>query len=67
MEEIKRLPYRVRVKRAVEDWVEVVAETPDQAEQLAANLPHVISVFGKSAIRGDMVKRGNATPGVHED
>ena len=49
----KQKPWRVRVVRKVEDWVEVHADNPLQAEQLAVVLPMVISVFGGSAIRGD--------------
>lgn len=45
--------WRVRVNRAVEEWVDVSADTPLQAEQLAANLPKVISVFAGSALKGD--------------
>ena len=44
--------WRVRVKRAVEDWVDVKADDALLAEQLAANIPGVISVFGRSAIPG---------------
>ncbi len=36
--------------RKVEVWVDVEAETPEQAEQDAANLPQVLQVFAKSAI-----------------
>lgn len=45
--------WRVRVNRVVEEWVDVSADTPLQAEQLAANLPKVISVFTGSALRGE--------------
>ena len=45
--------WRVRVKRAVEDWVELSAETGSQAERAAASLPGVINVFGLSAIPAD--------------
>lgn len=50
---VKAKNWRVRVLRKVEDWVEVQAENGEQAEQLAVNLPYVISVFGKSAISAD--------------
>ena len=46
-------PWRVRVNRAVEDWVELSAETCEQAERAAAALPGVIGVFGRSAIPAD--------------
>jgi hypothetical protein len=45
--------WRVRVKRAIEDWVQVEAYTPLQAELDAANMIGVVSVFGGSAMRGD--------------
>ena len=45
--------WRVRVRRSVEEWVEVQADTPLQAEQLAASIPQVLSVFSGSAMRGD--------------
>lgn len=45
--------WRVRVKRSIEDWVAVQSDTPLQAEQLAATVPGVLSVFGQSAILGD--------------
>ena len=68
MSQLEPLPYRVRVYRKVEEWVEVIAESPEHAEQLAGNLPNVLSVFGKSAIRGDMVKGRNEGPiGVQEE
>jgi hypothetical protein len=44
--------WRVRVKRSIEDWVDVIADDPLQAELQAASIPGVISVFGKSAISG---------------
>ena len=45
--------WRVRVKRAIEDWVQVESDTPLQAELDAISIPGVISVFGGSAMRGD--------------
>lgn len=49
----KQKPWRVRVRRGVEEWITVYADTPKQAEELAAALPQILSVFGGSAIRGD--------------
>lgn len=49
----KQMTWRVRVRRAIEEWVDVQADTPQQAEEKAACLPQVLSVFGKSAMRGD--------------
>lgn len=47
--------------RKVEVWVDVEAETAEQAEQDAVNLPQVLQVFAKSAImatpRGMPVER----------
>lgn len=58
--------WRVRVKRAVEVWVDVQAHTAEQAEAEAVKLPMVISVFGKSAIRGDEAARPEPVAGVRE-
>lgn len=44
--------WRVRVRRSIEDWIDVSADTPQQAEEQAAVLPGVISVFGNSAMDG---------------
>ncbi len=59
--------WRVRVKRAIEVWVDVQAHSAGEAEAGAANLPGVISVFTKSAIRGDEAARPEPPPGVRED
>lgn len=63
----KQKPWQVRVVRKVEEWVTVYADTPLQAETLAAMLPQVLSVFSGSGIRGD--KPAGQTPlvGVEED
>lgn len=45
--------WQVRVRRATEEWVSVEADTALHAEEQAATFPNVLSVFGKSAIRGD--------------
>lgn len=53
-------PWRVRVTRAVESWVDVQAESSAQAENLARNLPHVLGVFRGSATRADrLASEGN--------
>jgi hypothetical protein len=50
----RRTPiWRVRVKRAVEDWIDVEASTPEQAEIEATKVPFVISVFHRSAMPGE--------------
>lgn len=50
---IKKYPWRVRVKRIVEDSVEVVTRTADQAEKEALQLPGVVGVLQGATIRGD--------------
>ena len=59
--------YRVRVRRAVEGWVDVSAHTPAQAELEAAKAPGVISVFPQSAIRGDLALRPEVPEGVRDE
>lgn len=58
--------WRVRVKRAMEVWVDVMAVTADEAEAEAINFLGVISVFGKSAIRGDQESLPDRPAGVEE-
>lgn len=60
----RQLIWRVRVKRAIEDWVDVQAPTAALAELEAAKVPGIISVFGKSAIRGDQAALPERPPGV---
>lgn len=55
------------MRRAVEDWVDVQADSGPEAEVLAARLPQVISVFGKSAIRGNITKEHAPPVGVADD
>ena len=63
-----RIPsWRVRVKRAIEDWVDVEAESAVEAEQKAIAVPGVLSVFGKSAVRSDFVAESERPAGVRED
>ena len=59
--------WRVRVKLAVESWVEIAADTPLIAEAEAAKLPGVISVFGRSAIPGDQPAASRTPIGVQEE
>jgi hypothetical protein len=47
----RRSTYRVRVKRAVEVFVDVQAYTAAGAEIEAARVPGVLQVFAKSAVR----------------
>lgn len=45
--------WRVRVLRKVEQFVEVHADDPESAEAVAAHMPFVIQVFGKSTISAE--------------
>lgn len=63
----KKNIWRVRVRRAVEDWVDVQADTGAEAEVLAAQLPQVLSVFGKSAMPGNITKEYAKPHGVADD
>ena len=63
-----RIPtWRVRVKRAIEDWVEVEAGSAVQAEDKAHDVPGVLSVFKKSAVRGDLTLEAERPAGVREE
>ncbi len=59
--------WRVRVTRAVEEWVDVQADTPLQAEQLAASMPRVLSVLTGNTIRGDRPIDRIQDAGVEDD
>ena len=63
----RSIVWRVRVKRAIESWVDVEADSPGQAEIEAAKVPGVISVFGKSAVRGDEAAMPERPAGVREE
>lgn len=68
MTEEKPKPWRVRVQRKVEDWVEVLATSPTQAEDLASQLPQVIFVYRPSALRGDkLAVTGAPAVGVEDE
>lgn len=63
-----RIPiWRVRVKRAIEDWVDIQAATAAEAEDLAIDRPGVLSVFGKSAVRGDLAIEAVRPVGVRDE
>lgn len=65
---MRKMVWRVRVRKALEDWVDVEADTPREAEEKAAVMPTVLSVFGKSAIRGDKPLGTISAPmGVEDD
>lgn len=63
----RKKPWRVRVMRKVEDWVQVEADSAPAAEVLAGQLPFVLSVFGKSAIPGDKPLVSTDPRGVLDD
>lgn len=63
-----RIPlWRVRVKRAIEDWVDVEAGSAAEAEVKAAAVPGVLSVFQRSAVRGDLKMDAERPAGVREE
>lgn len=64
---IKKKTWQVRVYRKVEGWVNVQADTAHEAELKAMGLPNVLSVFGKSAIRGDRPVGQVVAQGVEDD
>ena len=65
---MSRIPtWRVRVRRAIQDWVDVDAATAAEAEDKANDVPGVISVFKKSAVRGDLRLDADRPPGVRDD
>ena len=59
--------WRVRVRRSVEAWVDVEADTAALAEIDAQKVPGVLSVFGKSAIPGNEAAMPERPAGVRED
>lgn len=60
--------WRVRVKRSVEEWVDIKADSKEQAEQEAASVPNILSVLTGMTIRGDRPLEGMTPPiGVEED
>lgn len=60
-------PWRVRVKRATEAWVDIESTSAAEAELAALGLPGVIYVFGRSAVRGDEAAIPERPAGVRED
>ena len=65
---MSRLPtWRVRIKRIVEDWVDVEAVSALEAETEAYKIPGVVSVFGRSAIPGNQPIEGALPTGVHDE
>lgn len=60
-------PWKVRVKRLIEDWVDVNAHTAREAEDLARVLPGVSFVYAPSAVPADKVAEKGPAIGVEED
>jgi hypothetical protein len=68
MNNLKKKRWRVRVKRVIEDWVEVLAFEGAEAEAEAENLPGVVGVLKGYTLRGDRPVEGNSPPvGVIDD
>ena len=59
--------WKVRVRRATEDWVLVQAYNAKDAEDRAAAVPGVLSVFPGTTVRGDEADRPLPPPGVEEE
>lgn len=63
----KQRRWRVRVIRQLEDWVEIKAETMEEANLLAAQRPGIVNVFIGSTISGEK-PAGQVLPiGVADD
>ena len=50
---MRNRPWRVRVQRLIEDWVDVQAPSAQEAEQAVVGRPGVISVFAGSAVSAE--------------
>ena len=61
------IPFRVRVRRSIEDWVDVQAASPQQAEVLAAAVPGVMNVFPRSAVRADLIAGARLPAGIEDE
>ena len=59
--------WRVRVKKVVEDWVDVTALMAEDAERMAAQVPNVVSVFGRSATLAEKIYTPEIACGVEEE
>jgi hypothetical protein len=59
-------PWRIRVLRSTEDWVEVLALDSNIAYEEAAKVPGVLQVFGGSAIRADHAAVPERPAGVED-
>jgi hypothetical protein len=45
--------WKVRVVRKLEDWIDIQADNPLQAELLAASIPNVLSILTGMTMLGD--------------
>ena len=63
----KQIIWRVRVRRAIEEWIDIKADSALQAEQEAANRPNVLGVLTGSTMRGDRPIEGMIPPIGVED
>jgi hypothetical protein len=45
--------WKVRVVRKLEDWIDVQADNPLQAELLAASIPNIVSILTGMTMLGD--------------
>ena len=61
------IPFRVRVMRCIEAWVDVQAASPQDAERLAAAVLGVTNVFPRSAIRADLVAGARLPAGIEDE
>jgi hypothetical protein len=60
-------PWRVRVRRLMETWIDVSAHSAIEAESLAADYPQVVSVFVGSTIRADLKDAEPRDIGVEDE
>jgi len=63
----KKKRWRVRVLRKIEDWVEEVADTAQEAEILASTKPGIISIFPGMTMSGEKPVGTHVPIGVVED
>jgi hypothetical protein len=60
-------PWRVRVRRTVETWIDVSAHDKNEAERLAAVYPQVLAVLPGSAIRADLKESEPRDVGIEDE
>jgi hypothetical protein len=57
--------WKVRVVRKIEDWIDVQADNPLQAELLAASIPNIVSILTGMTMLGDR-PLGEAPAGIED-